>query len=52
MTNLIFSVVTMQRLSTTLTGYLMNDGTFQFMIQGKMQSYASLAAVWLAYIEI
>ncbi len=46
-----FASITFRRLTTELTGYAMEDGTFQFIIKGKMQSFLTLMAVWAAYTD-
>lgn len=46
-----FASVRIERGSTSLFGYLMDDGTFQFIIKGKMQVFKTLLAVWAAHTD-
>lgn len=47
-----FAHIELIKLGTRLLGYLMSDGTFQFIIKGEMKTYATLLDVWSAYIDI
>lgn len=37
--------------NTTLRGYIMEDGTFQFLVKGKMRTFDSLLAVWAMWTD-
>ena len=46
-----FASVTFQRNGVSLLGYAMDDGSFQFIIDGRMTSFDSLLDVWAAFAE-
>lgn len=43
---MIFGNVTLERGNTVLRGYVMEDGSFQFLLHGKMESFDTLLDVW------
>jgi len=43
--------VVLQVANTTLTGYIMSDGTFQFIIGSCMNSYPTLLDVWQDWLD-
>lgn len=46
-----FATVTLTQGSVTLTGYMMEDGTFEFFMQGRMQKFPTLMAAWQAWAD-
>ena len=44
-----FATVTLTRGDTHLVGYMMEDGTFQFLIRGKMRTFPTLMDAWSAW---
>jgi len=47
-----FASVTLMKADTTLNGYVLTDGTFKFIIGGKMNNYKTILDVWAAWTEI
>ena len=44
--------ITLRIQGTTLEGYVMDDGTFQFIIGGKMQTFPDVLTVWKAWADL
>lgn len=47
-----FASIELLRGNTRLLGYMMEDGTFQFLMGGEMRSFPTLMDVWLAWTEV
>lgn len=46
-----FASITLYRNNTMLSGYLMEDNTFQFLINGEMRTFQTLLDVWAAWAD-
>lgn len=46
-----FGTVSLTRENSTITGYCMDDGSFQFIIGGKLGDYGTLQAAHSAWTE-
>lgn len=47
-----FAAIQLLKEGTVLTGLVMEDGTFEFMIGQEMRIFDNLEEVWLAYLNL
>ena len=47
-----FASITISKGNTTLNGYVLTDGTFDFLIDGKMRNYKTILDVWAAWTDL